>query len=231
MIFTYRDYNITQDQMQDIINKIWDYIKPEDLRLASQRDWEYALPIYLADFNSNDIILDIGCGMSYNFLYLSSIVEKFFGIDDIKNGCFDKWTVDWLKTLTHYDEYINRKAQFLNMNAKELPFKDNYFTKIITWSALEHFMGNDDILCAKEIYRCLKPGGIFLGSVDFNADSEYPIPDNPDCRFYTHQSFLDRIVEPSGFELVGKDYIKYGDPINMQTAIAISLFFMLRKTL
>jgi len=64
-----------------------------------------------------------------------------------------------------------------------------------------------------------------------NSVNQNIIPDNSDCRFYTHQSFLDRIVEPSGFELVGKDYIKYGDPINMQTAIAISLFFMLRKTL
>ncbi|MBI4990539.1 class I SAM-dependent methyltransferase [Candidatus Gottesmanbacteria bacterium] len=48
-------------------------------------------------------------------------------------------------------------------DGKEIPFQDNYFSTIISNSTLEHVSDLDTVL--KEIYRVLKPGGLFITTV------------------------------------------------------------------
>jgi len=110
-----------------------------------------------------------------------------------------------------------------------LPFKDNYFSKIYTHSALEHFVAGDDTLCAVELGRCLQKGGLFLGQVDFNPVTEFPVKDNTECRTYTYQSFIERILIPSGLALVGEDKVKNMLIPKSVAYIAKGLFFCLKK--
>lgn len=77
----------------------------------------------------------------------------------------------------------------------------------------------------------MKPGGIFIGTVDFHWYSEYPSYYNG-VRFYTYESFLRRIKIPSNLELCGKDYLKNDvlPAVTPETEKAIqAMFFKLRK--
>jgi len=220
---------ITQEEVDAINKDIYSIIKPEWKAFTSFRGLEYPFTVKYGNFNKDDITLDIGCATSWVFIWLANRVKLSYGIDWIASGGFDSFTIDWLKTLTEFQEYLTGKAIFLNGNASELPFKDNYFSKIYTHSALEHFVGNDDTLCAMEVGRCLQQGGVFLGTVDFNPVTEFPVKDNPECRMYTYDSFIERILIPSGLALFGEDQVKDMPIPKSVDYIATVLFFCLRK--
>lgn len=165
------------------------------------RDWEYGFTFQHGDFQPSDIILDIGGACSYFLLYISDHIKQGFIVDDASTS--STWYDDWYKSLFLFEAFIKGKIIVIKQNAASLPFRDCFFDKIVTISALEHFVGEDDIATSLEAYRCLKPGGCFLGTVDFNPVYEYPRLEYLDERVYTYESFWDRIIYSAGFKLFG----------------------------
>lgn len=199
-------------------------LKPEWHGVAYlPREWDYSMAMYNVGCDPDDIVLDVGCGCSYFIFYIAKYVKKVYGIDNATFECYAKW----LPTLEHFDDYKNGKVEIIESNASVLPFDDNYFDKIFTFSTLEHFIDDDDTKCVKECFRVLKPGGIFLGTVDYNPLKEWPDETSSFCRVYTRETFYARLLEPTGFEMCGKEYL---NPIPTTFEhIAVPLFFMFKK--
>src|SRR5690606_18695326 len=100
--------------------------------------------------NFNGQFLDVGCGkMPYRkFIIEHSKVSKYVGLD-IENALV-------------YDAEI--KPDF-TWDGKKMPFEDDSFDTAMATEVLEHCPEPEVVL--KEIYRVLKPGGIFFFTVPF----------------------------------------------------------------
>jgi len=210
------------------------FVGEEHIRTASARDWDIPAAILNAELQGSEVILDIGCATSYFILYAAQFVSKAYGIDDIDNGGFQRFTRPWLLTLSDFEDYRSGKVEIVDQNAARLPFPDDFFDRVFTTSALEHFRDDDDTLCAVEVARVLRPGGYFLGTVDFNPETESPVENNRPVRAaYTYESFMRRVVTPSRLSLKGRDFMKDRPfpcgPDGLTGALAVPLFFWLVK--
>ncbi len=100
--------------------------------------------------NLNGKLLDIGCGkMPYkNYILEHSKVIKYVGLD--------------IETALIYDSKV--KPDF-TWNGITMPFEDASFDCTFGTEVLEHCPDPEIIL--KEVYRVLKPGGVFFFTVPF----------------------------------------------------------------
>lgn len=97
-------------------------------------------------------ILDLGCGDG--FVAKQAFQDKLFaGID------LDLSVLKLAKSKGAFRHMING-------NARSLPFHSNFFETVFSNGAVEHMVELDEVL--KEIYRVLRPGGIFLALVPSN---------------------------------------------------------------
>ncbi len=104
----------------------------------------------------NKVGLDIGCANgAFSIELAKSGAKKMYGID-IASEFVKKAS---LKAKKNYVKNI----EFIEADAKKLPFKNNFFDFIICTEVLEHVP--DFKVAIKEIKRVLKPGGIFVITV------------------------------------------------------------------
>lgn len=208
-----------------IFDRLYQMVGKNKVSPMGARGWGNQQVLYYSDFNDNDICLEIGCGYSYFILILSLFAKKVYGIDSF-SWEFEKERTLWYKDIENFEF---GDVGIIVGNASKLPFPDNYFDKIYTISALEHFQEDDIEKCCREVYRTLKPGGVFTGTVDYNPISEYPMGKESGLCAFTYESFLSRIVNPSGCNLAGEDYLKHDQIPNNVDYIAETLFFKLAK--
>jgi SAM-dependent methyltransferase len=230
MIFLIQQLNVNPYEVKRINSAYLSLVGMKHIKTCATRGWDYAAIEKNGNFSEKDIVLDVGCAASYLGLYLLRFVQKVYGIDDIQNGGFATWSEPWVKSLDDYEEYKKGRFVFHDQNAATLPFADEYFDKVVTVSALEHFRGHDDTLCSREVARVLKPGGLFLGTVDYNAATEFPKGRSSACRTYTYQAFTRRILNPSRLALVGTDFVAALPVPPSVSYLASALFFCLQKT-
>lgn len=96
----------------------------------------------ISEYVSGHNILDMGCGYGTTTNYINSVMKlNCIGID------FNNSDVEYCKK-----EYNSNK--FIQANAENLPFEDNYFDTIILRDALHHFVCEADFnLVKKEMLR------------------------------------------------------------------------------
>lgn len=213
--------NINQEDMECFTQEHNNRLKDGWLgKVYGLRNWDIPMAFKNAPMIKTDIVLDIGCGESLFFILAAEEAKESWGIDNGDWGNFQ----DWFNTLDYFEVYREGKAKFHKCNAAILPFPNEMFDKVYTFSSFEHFVGNEDRLAAQEVNRVLKRGGLFCGTVDYNPATEKPLGEDHPCKTYTLESFFRRIVEPSGLGLVGE--IKLSSAISQ---IAKELFFLLKK--
>lgn len=106
------------------------------------------------NLDKNDVVLEIGHGNCGHLSFLMKQAEnlKYFGLE-----ISELMQKEAIKSHQNYIE--NNSAYFRLYNGTEIPFKDESFDKIFTVNTL-YFWQNPDLLL-NEIYRVLKPNGIF----------------------------------------------------------------------
>lgn len=119
--------------------------------LAAQRYIEFSWVMNNLNFKSRDIVLDIGSANSILPTFLTNKFNISLYAIDLDESIKDQIVFKNLLKLNN--------LQVLKVDGVKLPFKDNFFNKVISVSAVEHFEGDKDILALKEIYRILKKGG------------------------------------------------------------------------
>lgn len=135
----------------------------------------------------NDRVLDVGCGRGF---YLRSVKEiepmaDIYGVD-----LNDKYLAKAKKTVNGLNIKII-KGDILN-----LPFKNNFFNKVIASEILEHV--DNDERAILEIHRVLKPGGSVLITV---PNKDYPFFWDP--LNWTLEKFLDIHIPSNIWWLAG----------------------------
>lgn len=98
---------------------------------------------YLKKFlkvQSNDYVLDIGCGIGHCLDYLNKFSNNLIGLDT------DLTSLLYAKKAT--------KADYFLSSAEKIPFKDNTFDKIVSFNLLEHL--ENDQLAVQEMNRVAK---------------------------------------------------------------------------
>uniref|UniRef100_A0A6M3KDM4 Putative methyltransferase n=1 Tax=viral metagenome TaxID=1070528 RepID=A0A6M3KDM4_9ZZZZ len=184
------------------------------------RSADYATILKNVHLASDDVVLDVGGACSYFAHFISPLVREVHLIDSLTGFSCGK---PWLASM----DTLKSPVRIIEANAAVLPYPDETFNKVFTFSALEHFVDDDDIKCVQEIYRVLKPGGIFAGTVDYNAITERPYGIASICKTYTLRTFFQRIVLAAEFWPVGKvSLLKIPERVTYDTA---SLLFVLSK--
>ena len=133
----------------------------------------------------NKNILDIGCGYGW------------FELNILKRNCKSITGIEITeKDLKTAKENIkNKKAFFKIGSGINLPFKDNMFDTIVSWEVIEHIPRNTEDKMFREVFRVLKPNGVFYLSTP-------------------NKSFISNIFDPAWW-LIGhrhyskKDLIKF----------------------
>lgn len=93
-------------------------------------------------------LLDIGCGVG-DFADAFSFYRK-----DLK-----LYAIDISSKAIKLAKKRNAKVQFKVADAQKLPYPDNYFDVVTVFDLIEHVQHPTKVI--KEVYRVLKPGGIF----------------------------------------------------------------------
>lgn len=122
--------------------------------------------ILALDPQQGERILDVGCGDAFYLHLLSNLglKLKLYGSD------FDPLALRSAKINLKNKKIIFKQADLM----KKLPFKDNFFDKVVMSEVAEHLP--DDVKGMKEIFRVLKPKGILCLTV---PNANYPLMWDP----------------------------------------------------
>lgn len=134
-----------------------------------QRFWhdnKLTLLHIIGDFSDRDIVLDAGCGSGNVSFYLAEKVREVVGLD------ISKETV--IFTTNHAKKMGLKNAVFKVANLKKIPYKENYFTKVILFEVVEHLGRPDYQKILSEVYRVMKRGGLLYITTP-NKISSWPI--------------------------------------------------------
>lgn len=99
----------------------------------------------------NGRILDIGCGSYPLFLLNADFTEKY-GLDKVVETATEERAKQQGIILIGHDIE----------NEEKLPFGDNFFDVVSMLAVFEHIEPRKLVKIHKEIYRILKPGGIYI---------------------------------------------------------------------
>lgn len=126
---------------------------PKQIYQAVKRDELKVMLPYLSKLPKSSKILDGGCGLGLDVLYLNSLGFKTTGID------ISRKTIKRLQKKFPHDN-------FLIGDIRKTKFKSNSIDVYFSWGTFEHFeMGLTD--CFVEARRILKPNGLLFITVPF----------------------------------------------------------------
>ncbi len=141
-------------------------------------------------------ILDVGCGTGNLLNYLAKRNKEaiLFGVDIEKE----------IVNRAEKNKYCQRE-KFILMDAKKLPFEDNFFDEIYCYEVLEHVKDLNQVL--SEIKRVLKKRGKLKITVPLEKSEKILIKYNKDypiqvghVRFFSKEN-IQKVLEEKGFKI------------------------------
>ena len=103
---------------------------------------------YFNKFNKKTKVLEIGAGSSPHYAYISHAFGKYVFLEK------SKFAINYLKKKFKK----NKKIDYKSYNGKKIPFKENFFDRIILSHVLEHIPEPEAFL--KDTMKKLKKNGI-----------------------------------------------------------------------
>lgn len=200
----------------------WGYWEDPKCALMSEEDFSKAQEqltdeiCTLADVQDGESVLDVGCGFGGTLLQLSERGEDL----NLTGVNIDRKQLTYANQLTKSKEKHN--ITFIEGNACELPFKDNYFDKVLAVECIFHFPSRETFF--KEVKRVLKPSGLFVISdyvssrpflpMAYMIDKPFFSRRNPfgNCNIrYTLQAYK-RLSQKNGFLMQAVDVSRQVQP-------------------
>lgn len=168
-----------------------------------RRHYEYPWISNNLAIKATDKILDIGCGNNALSLFLASNGVKITAVDIVEEKA--KKYIIIAEKMGLKKAMINGSLRIDSLDARKLPYSSEYFDKVLAISCLEHFRGDGDTQCIKEMSRVLKPGGCIGITVPFSVkfykeESNYYVPYYE--KRYDLATLNKRLILPSGLDLV-----------------------------
>lgn len=109
-------------------------------------------------------ILDLGCGAGRHCHYLASLGFNVYGCDISETGI--RYTLERLSK-------DNLQAHLIKSDMTAIPFKNDFFDAIVSYSVIHHNTIDSIKECVSEIYRTLKPSGRLFLKVKSTVDSNF----------------------------------------------------------
>lgn len=134
------------------------YVLPYNwFRLKSSRHWRQKNGIWniakeLSGNLKDKVVLDAGCGDGWYSAQMIDAGAKVYG-------------TDYSGKAISFAKIIVPDAEFTDGSLLDLPYEDDFFDVIFSFQVLEHIPPSDLPQAIKEVYRVLKPGGLFIPSV------------------------------------------------------------------
>jgi len=172
-----------------------------------RKNFEYPWVLNNLQIKEKDKILDIGCGNSPLSLFLASKGVEITAVD-IREDVIEKY-INIAQSIGLKKAMMKGTLTIKALDARKLPYPDEYFDKIYAISSLEHFREKGDIECIKEMSRVLKPAGYIGITVPFSKrffekESTYYVPYYE--KRYDFAMLNERIIIPSALDVVKIDY-------------------------
>ncbi|MCR4396675.1 MAG: methyltransferase domain-containing protein [Candidatus Saccharicenans sp.] len=157
-------------------------------------------------------ILDVGCGDGF---YTEKIARKgaeATGIDIRKKAL-----------VRARKRCSSQKLRFMEMDAEELDFPENYFDKVISFCVIEHLQ--DDEKTLRQIARLLKPGGrLFLSADSLSNPGLRAEEKESHRRRYRVNQFYDREVVSGKLQQAGLKLERSQFVLSSPLALALARF-------
>lgn len=104
------------------------------------------------EYVKGKVTADIGCADGYGTQYLADYTHSTVGVD------YSEKTVEQARQ----QHAAKKNLSFKSSSVPPLPLESNTYDVITAFQFIEHIHPRKEFL--KEVYRCLKPGGVFLCS-------------------------------------------------------------------
>ncbi|MGE0174563.1 MAG: methyltransferase domain-containing protein [Oligoflexales bacterium] len=191
------------------------HLPEQALTNKERKHWEWSLGFKaLKDYgylDKSNKALGIACGHEAVMYALTNYLDSVTGIDLYGATKFSGQEAQ-ADVVAHPEKYCKfpyekSRLQLKKMNALSLAFPDNTFDIAFSFSSIEHFGGSAQVLQSmRETWRVLKPGGIYVLSVDYIFQNPWPhLPRSLRWReaaeYLTRQEVEELLIKRSGFRL------------------------------
>jgi SAM-dependent methyltransferase len=150
-------------------------------------------------------ILGVGAGNEPTVFWLTNHVRRVFATDlFLKEGWEESASAKMLSNprADYYDHWNPRRLVTQHMDGRDLRYEDSSFDGVFSSSSIEHFGGLADVIKAvTEIFRVLKPGGIFSVSTEFRLSG--PSPGLPGILMFDRDELDLAVVAAAPWEIIG----------------------------
>lgn len=189
---------------------------PADIDNAKERKhWEWAMGMLaLKEYGflrGECVGLGLGCGHERLMYALTGHARMVVATDLYGQTAFEREEADAgiLRDPAKYSPFPYEKSRLLvrTMDATRIDFADGQFDFLFSFSSLEHFGRNGDIVRSmQEAYRVLRPGGAYVLSLDylFHTPSRHVPRDyrlGKTGELFTREDVQQLVLEPADFKL------------------------------
>ena len=149
------------------IQKGWEWSKVKDLEYWQLPDgFLMNLPYKIGPPPAH--VLDLGCGIGRHTVYFAAQGYHVSAIDIMEDAVYK--TKEWLAR-------ENLEADVKLGKMTKLDYLDNHFDLVIAYNVIYHAFKFDIFKTLDEIFRVLKPGGYFFGTL-LTKDRDEPFTKN-----------------------------------------------------
>jgi SAM-dependent methyltransferase len=178
---------------------------------SATRTFEYPWCFFVTPLEPGMRVVEIGAGAAGFQFVLANCGLDVTSVDPLINPT-EK--VEWIfgnQEFNHLNNAFGGKVKFIREFLENAKLTSNYYDRVFAISAIEHIPQEAIAPLVKEIERILKPGGLFVATIDLFLDC-YPFTNKASNKYGTNISVCD-LIEQSGLQLkVGNPAQLYGYP-------------------
>jgi len=160
--------------------------KPPTLRTNQLREWLRIniLSRYINEIPKDEKTLDLACGWGFSF----TINPNFWGIE-IDDNCVDYCQSQGFKVT---------KGSLL----ETFPFDTDFFDNAFTQDVLEHFDFSEIPTIFNNVYRVLRPGGLFINVIPNRKGYDYGFVINAGHKHFIVPEEIQQVAQNTGFKFI-----------------------------